>query len=175
MPGTSPISASSARRSRASSMSCGSRSMPGKEGIYRGQCAALCGRDHGFMPVVVDVRTPADFKKWVEEQKAALKQAAAPARPTLRRPAQALNEARRSRDTLNCTPTHRSRSCARDPHDDHHDQPADGHQALAVRDQSQRHRHDVSGVQPDHVLRRRRDGDGDPRRAVPAGPAARRS
>jgi cytochrome c oxidase subunit 2 len=49
---------------------------PGKEGIYRGQCAALCGRDHGFMPVVVDVRTPDDFKKWVEEQKAASKQAA---------------------------------------------------------------------------------------------------
>jgi cytochrome c oxidase subunit 2 len=47
----------------------------GKEGIYRGQCAALCGRDHGFMPVVVDVRTPDAFKQWVEEQKAA-KQAA---------------------------------------------------------------------------------------------------
>src|SRR5450631_3203219 len=52
---------------------------PGKEGIYRGQCAALCGRDHGFMPIVVDVRTPDDFKKWVGEQKAAVKQAAAPA------------------------------------------------------------------------------------------------
>ena len=52
---------------------------PGKEGIYRGQCAALCGRDHGFMPVVVDVRTPDDFKKWVDEQKAAAKQAALPA------------------------------------------------------------------------------------------------
>src|ERR1700734_2154653 len=51
---------------------------PGKEGIYRGQCAALCGRDHGFMPIVVDVRTPDDFKKWVEEQRAAVKQAAAP-------------------------------------------------------------------------------------------------
>jgi cytochrome c oxidase subunit II len=50
---------------------------PGKEGVYRGQCAALCGRDHGFMPVVVDVRTPDDFKKWVEEQKAAAKPAAA--------------------------------------------------------------------------------------------------
>jgi cytochrome c oxidase subunit 2 len=54
---------------------------PGKEGIYRGQCAALCGRDHGFMPIVVDVRTPDDFKKWVEEQKAAVKQAAAPSAP----------------------------------------------------------------------------------------------
>jgi cytochrome c oxidase subunit 2 len=52
---------------------------PGKEGIYRGQCAALCGRDHGFMPIVVDVRTPDEFKKWVEEQKAAVKQAATPA------------------------------------------------------------------------------------------------
>jgi cytochrome c oxidase subunit II len=51
---------------------------PGKEGVYRGQCAALCGRDHGFMPIVVDVRTPDNFKKWVEDQKAALKQAAAP-------------------------------------------------------------------------------------------------
>ncbi len=51
---------------------------PGKEGIYRGQCAALCGRDHGFMPVVVDVRTPDEFKKWVETQKAAAKQAALP-------------------------------------------------------------------------------------------------
>jgi cytochrome c oxidase subunit 2 len=51
----------------------------GKEGIYRGQCTSLCGRDHGFMPIVVDVRTPAEFKKWVEEQKAALKQAASPA------------------------------------------------------------------------------------------------
>ena len=52
---------------------------PGKEGVYRGQCAALCGRDHGFMPVVVEVKTPDDFKKWVLEQKAALKQAALPA------------------------------------------------------------------------------------------------
>lgn len=50
---------------------------PGKEGVYRGQCAALCGRDHGFMPIVVDVKTPDDFRKWVAEQKAALKQAAA--------------------------------------------------------------------------------------------------
>jgi len=67
---------------------------PGKEGIYRGQCAALCGRDHGFMPVVVDVRTPDDFKKWVEEQKAQIKQAAAPANDApgdTPRSAQALN------------------------------------------------------------------------------------
>jgi cytochrome c oxidase subunit 2 len=64
---------------------------PGKEGIYRGQCAALCGRDHGFMPVVVDVRTPQEFKKWVDEQQAAVKQAAAaPAAPDAPPTAQAL-------------------------------------------------------------------------------------
>ena len=37
-------------------------------GIYRGQCAELCGKDHGFMPVVVDVRTPAEFDRWAAEQ-----------------------------------------------------------------------------------------------------------
>src|ERR1700733_12934855 len=65
---------------------------PGKEGVYRGQCAALCGRDHGFMSVVVDGRTPDEFKKWVEIQKAAAKQAAlpAPAPPAAPPTAQAL-------------------------------------------------------------------------------------
>jgi cytochrome c oxidase subunit 2 len=37
-------------------------------GIYRGQCAELCGKDHAFMPVVVDVRSPEDFDSWVAEQ-----------------------------------------------------------------------------------------------------------
>ncbi|HVC01277.1 MAG TPA: cytochrome c oxidase subunit II [Steroidobacteraceae bacterium] len=50
--------------------------LPGKEGVYRGQCAALCGRGHAFMPIVVDVKTPAAFDKWVAQQQAALKQAA---------------------------------------------------------------------------------------------------
>src|SRR5450432_210928 len=59
---------------------------PGKEGIYRGQCTSLCGRDHGFMPIVVDVRTPDDFKKWVDEQKAAVKQAAQSAQPPVVQP-----------------------------------------------------------------------------------------
>ena len=63
---------------------------PGKEGIYRGQCAALCGRDHGFMPIVVDVRTPDEFKKWVEEQRAAAKQAGLPGAAAAPPTAQAL-------------------------------------------------------------------------------------
>jgi cytochrome c oxidase subunit 2 len=37
-------------------------------GIYRGQCAELCGRDHGFMPVVVDVRPQAEYDSWLAEQ-----------------------------------------------------------------------------------------------------------
>src|SRR4029077_16348547 len=51
-----------------------------KPGLYRGQCAELCGRDHGFMPIVVDVRSKADFAAWLQEQ-SAQKQAAAPPAP----------------------------------------------------------------------------------------------
>ena len=50
-----------------------------KTGLYRGQCAELCGRDHGFMPIVVDVRSKEDFDAWVKGQSAQQKQAAAPA------------------------------------------------------------------------------------------------
>jgi cytochrome c oxidase subunit 2 len=42
-----------------------------KTGVYRGQCAELCGRDHGFMPIVVDVKSKAEFAQWLEAQKAA--------------------------------------------------------------------------------------------------------
>jgi cytochrome c oxidase subunit 2 len=50
-----------------------------KPGLYRGQCAELCGRDHGFMPIVVDVRSKADFAAWLKEKSSPQqKQAAAP-------------------------------------------------------------------------------------------------
>ena len=39
-----------------------------KPGIYRGQCAELCGRDHGFMPVVVRAVKPEEFDQWVAQQ-----------------------------------------------------------------------------------------------------------
>jgi cytochrome c oxidase subunit 2 len=39
-------------------------------GVYRGQCAELCGYDHGFMPVVVEVKSKEDFDAWLQEQKA---------------------------------------------------------------------------------------------------------
>ena len=50
--------------------------------IYRGQCAELCGKDHGFMPIVVDVRSKADYAKWVSEQQAAAAAAVASATKT---------------------------------------------------------------------------------------------
>lgn len=40
-----------------------------RPGIYRGNCAELCGKEHGFMPIVVDVKTQADYDKWLAAQK----------------------------------------------------------------------------------------------------------
>jgi cytochrome c oxidase subunit 2 len=40
-------------------------------GTYRGVCAELCGRDHGFMPIVVKAVSPAEFKDWLAKQKQA--------------------------------------------------------------------------------------------------------
>ncbi|MBV7487946.1 cytochrome c oxidase subunit II [Pseudomonas sp. PDM30] len=41
-----------------------------KPGIYRGQCAELCGKDHGFMPTVVEVKEKPDYEKWLADRKA---------------------------------------------------------------------------------------------------------
>jgi cytochrome c oxidase subunit 2 len=48
----------------------------GQPGTYRGVCAELCGKDHGFMPIVVKVVPKAEYQSWLAKQKAAL---AAPA------------------------------------------------------------------------------------------------
>lgn len=40
-----------------------------KEGTYRGQCSELCGKDHGFMPVVVEVVSEQQYAAWTAEQK----------------------------------------------------------------------------------------------------------
>jgi len=49
-------------------------------GEYRGQCAELCGQDHGFMPIVVKALPKAEFEKWLADQEAQAKQPA-PAAP----------------------------------------------------------------------------------------------
>ncbi len=41
-----------------------------KPGIYRGQCAELCGKDHGFMPIVVKAVSKAEYRQWLAAQKA---------------------------------------------------------------------------------------------------------
>jgi len=46
-------------------------------GTYRGQCAELCGKDHGFMPIVVQAVSEDDFKKWVSVKKAEMVASAA--------------------------------------------------------------------------------------------------
>jgi cytochrome c oxidase subunit 2 len=40
-----------------------------KEGVYRGQCAELCGKDHGFMPIVVEVVSQEKYAAWAAEKK----------------------------------------------------------------------------------------------------------
>ncbi len=51
---------------------------PDKAGVYRGQCVELCGRDHGFMPIVVEAKSEADYAAWLASKKAPAP-AAAPA------------------------------------------------------------------------------------------------
>ena len=50
-------------------------------GVYRGQCAELCGKDHGFMPIVVEAVSKEDFKRWLAQKKPAQPAAPAPAEP----------------------------------------------------------------------------------------------
>jgi cytochrome c oxidase subunit 2 len=39
-------------------------------GTYRGQCAELCGKDHGFMPIVIEAKSEDEYKQWVAAYKA---------------------------------------------------------------------------------------------------------
>jgi cytochrome c oxidase subunit 2 len=52
-------------------------------GIYRGQCAELCGKDHGFMPIVVEVLSQADYDLWIVAQKQDLAKAESDAKQAL--------------------------------------------------------------------------------------------
>ena len=61
-------------------------------GIYRGQCAELCGKDHGFMPIVVRAVPKAEYQQWLAAQKplaAPAPAAPAPAAPAETSPEQA--------------------------------------------------------------------------------------
>lgn len=47
-----------------------------KVGTYHGYCAELCGKDHAFMPIVVEVKSAEDYSRWVEEKHKAMLAAA---------------------------------------------------------------------------------------------------
>ena len=44
-----------------------------KVGIYRGQCAELCGQGHGYMPIVVKAVSELDYQAWLSQQQLAQK------------------------------------------------------------------------------------------------------
>ncbi len=60
-----------------------------KPGVYRGQCSQICGKEHGYMPIVVVAKTPDEYAAWVKEQKAKAPQAEAPAQVAAASPAAA--------------------------------------------------------------------------------------
>jgi cytochrome c oxidase subunit II len=55
---------------------------PEKAGVYRGQCVELCGRDHGFMPIVVEAKSEADYAAWLATKQPAVAEPAAAAAST---------------------------------------------------------------------------------------------
>ena len=64
-----------------------------KPGTYRGQCAELCGKEHGFMPIVVEAVEPEKYALWVAEQKRKWRR-----RPMIRtRPGRSTNSRRAAR------------------------------------------------------------------------------
>ena len=44
------------------------------EGIYYGQCSMICGNGHGYMPIVIEAVSPAQFAAWVQSKKDSLGQ-----------------------------------------------------------------------------------------------------
>ena len=79
-----------------------------KPGTYRGQCAELCGRGHGYMPIVVVAESEADFKKWVADTKAAQKAAALADNPNRTWKMDELMEKGKEVYTKNCAACHQA-------------------------------------------------------------------
>ena len=48
-------------------------------GTYRGQCSQICGKEHGFMPIVVEAKPQAEYDKWLADTKAKMPRPEAPA------------------------------------------------------------------------------------------------
>jgi len=75
-----------------------------KVGVYRGNCAELCGKDHGFMPIEVRVVTHEEYTAWVAEQSA--KMAASADNPAKQWTLEALVARGQRVFSANCAPCH---------------------------------------------------------------------
>jgi cytochrome c oxidase subunit II len=66
-----------------------------RPGVYFGQCSELCGARHGFMPIAVEVTSPANFAAWIAQKgghlPGAVPAAASTAMPAAAQPAAAPN------------------------------------------------------------------------------------
>ena len=51
--------------------------MISEPGTYRGQCTEICGKGHGYMPIVVKAVSMDEYKTWVAEKKESQQAAAA--------------------------------------------------------------------------------------------------
>ena len=49
-----------------------------KPGVYRGQCSQICGKEHAYMPIVVEVKDDKDYAAWVKDMKAKMPPPPAP-------------------------------------------------------------------------------------------------
>ncbi len=100
--------------------------------IYRGQCAELCGRDHGFMPVVVEVKPQAEYDSWLASSSKAC--ATAPPLPEARDrlsecSADATAAAAEGSNRALMAHAHASRRCSRSPR---RSRPGQGHRVAGL-------------------------------------------
>jgi cytochrome c oxidase subunit II len=59
-----------------------------KPGTYRGQCSQICGKEHAYMPIVVEAKSAADYAAWVRDTKAKMPPPATPDAVPQQAPAQ---------------------------------------------------------------------------------------
>jgi cytochrome c oxidase subunit II len=68
-------------------------------GTYRGYCSQICGKEHAYMPIVVEAKSAADYTEWMQKQKAALQPAPAAAPAADAQPAAPAAEATPAAET----------------------------------------------------------------------------
>ena len=177
-PGGCRPSASRRMRSPASSTRPGSRSTPTRPACTAASAPSCAAATTASCRSSSTCARKADFADLAEgpEGRRAEAAPAAPRPPSSqRRPPPRPQRSLTLNDLIRRDHHHGLSHARRRTHHDAHDHKPHGLAALGVRHQPQGHRHAVPGVRLHHVLRRRRDGDADPPRAVQARPAVLRS